>query len=296
MTDVTTDEDGGRPADEPTVVRRDVPWLAEGVAVTLVTVLLAVLAFGVLMGFSGSRSGAGLLTVTSALLGRVGPNSLVLSLVLLVPAAWWARREPARGRIGRYVLAAFVPQVLAHVVETVVRVSAGAPWHPWLVGSSVLSVLPALGVLLASAGLVVGFVERWRVGASRDLGFVARVVEVLGPGLGLLLVVALFWQYLEVYLTFFGEVPDPTAADGARYVVTAGTCLGLVLAGLVAAALARHRGVLSLAVVALVVSVVAAAVLAVPAGRWTDAVRTPEPPRPAFEPCYSGSGECEGGG
>lgn len=294
MTDVTTDGGDGRPAGGTTVARRDVPWVAEGIAVTVATILLAVVAFGALAASTGS--GAGVLTVPLALLGRVGPNSLVLSLVLLVPVAWWSRRESPRRRIGRYVLAALVPQVLAHLVEAVVRASGGRPWHPLLVASPVLSVLPTLVVVLAAAALVVGFVERWRVGEPRDRSYVARVVEVLGLGLGVVLVGALFLQYLYVYLTFFGEVPEPTAADGVRYLVTAGTCLALVLAGLVAAAVAHHRGVLNLAIVALVVAVVAAAVFAVPEGRWTDPGPPAERPRPAFEPCYSGSGECEGGG
>lgn len=108
-----------------------------------------------------------------------------------------------------------------------------------------------------------------------------------------LLVVALVWQWLDVHLTFFGTLPEPTPGDGVRYVVTASACVVLATAGLLAALAAGHPRVAALGVVVLVVALVAASLLAVPSDRWA---REPvDRPAPAYEPCFSGSGDCVGG-
>ena len=121
----------------------------------------------------------------------------------------------------------------------------------------------------------------------------ARRVEAVGLVLGGVLVLALVWQYVDVHLTFFGEVPEPTPADGLRYVVTATACLVSVAVALGAAVLAGHVRVAVLGVVLLVVAVGAAVALAVPSDRYA---RPSVPdPGPAYEPCYSGSGDCVGG-
>lgn len=118
-----------------------------------------------------------------------------------------------------------------------------------------------------------------------------EVVALLG---GAVLVLVLFWQYLDVYLAFFGEqnVADPE--DGTRYVVTASACVALLLAGTVAAVVGRHAGAAVLGTGLLVVGLVAALLFAVPSDRF--AVDPPDHRAgPDYVPCYSGSGDCLGG-
>ncbi len=122
---------------------------------------------------------------------------------------------------------------------------------------------------------------------------VARALETVGLGFGSVLVVALVWQWLDVYLTFFGELPDPGPGDGTRSVVTATASVTLVATGFLAAVGAGHHRIAVLGVVLLGVALAAASLLAVPSDRWD---REPvERSVPAHEPCVSGSGDCVGG-
>ncbi|HYQ75786.1 DUF6234 family protein [Cellulomonas sp.] len=122
----------------------------------------------------------------------------------------------------------------------------------------------------------------------------ARVVEVVALLGGAALVPVLFWQYLDVYLAFFGEQAVASAEDGTRYVVTATACVVLLLVGTGAAIVGEHTGAVVAGTVLLVVGLVAAVLFAVPSDRF--AVDPPDNrPGPDYVPCYSGSGDCLGG-
>jgi len=123
--------------------------------------------------------------------------------------------------------------------------------------------------------------------------FVARGLEAVGLTLGSALVVALVWQWLDVYLTFFGVLPEPTPSDGVRYVVTATAAVTLIVVGFLAGLAAGHQRVAGLGAVLLVIALAAAFLLAVPADRW--ARQPADGPAPGYEPCFSGSGDCVGG-
>lgn len=124
----------------------------------------------------------------------------------------------------------------------------------------------------------------------------ARVVEVVGLLGGTVLVVVLFWQYLGVYLTFYGDPVTVTPADGTRYLVTAIACVTLLLAGTGAAVVGEHRWVTALGFAILTVGLASAFVLAVPQDRWA-VDQVPQAPGPEYHPCRSGgdSDECLGG-
>lgn len=124
--------------------------------------------------------------------------------------------------------------------------------------------------------------------------FALYVVAILAIASGALLVVLLFFQHLEVYLTFFGEVAVAEPEHGTRYVVTALTCLALLVVGTVCAIATGRRGLTWTGAVLLVVGVAVAMLFAVPNDRWE---RQPEP-RPANTGpvCYSGSDCSEFGG
>lgn len=292
MTDATLDH--GRPGDAAPPTPRTSPWLVEGVGVLVGTLLVGYVASAVLAAALAPTSTSTLLSLPFPFLGSLVTGSLLLSLLLLVPAAWWVREAPAHRRVGGYVLVSLVPHAVALLVQAGGRVLAGdAQSAGWLAGASLVGVVaPTVEVALAAAVVVSG-AERWRAGVPWRGTAVVRGVEVAGLGLGVLLVVALFFQFLDVNLSLYGDQPPPTAAQETRYVVTAVACLALVLAGTVAAGVARHIGVLGLGIVLLFVAAVAAVVLAVPGDRFE--YEPPRQERPAYEPCYSGSGDCVGG-
>lgn len=122
----------------------------------------------------------------------------------------------------------------------------------------------------------------------------ARVVEVVALLGGAALIPVLFWQYVDVYLAFFGEQNVASPADGTRYVVTASSCLALLLVGTAAAIIGEHTRAVVAGTALLVVGLVAAFLLAVPSDRF--AADPPDNrPGPDYVPCYSGSGDCPGG-
>ncbi len=137
--------------------------------------------------------------------------------------------------------------------------------------------------------------DAWRpTEAPRRSGAVARGLEVGCLGLGVVLIVALFFQYLDIYFMMFDTKPVVTPYDEHRYLVTVTACVALLVIGAVAALVGGHPRVFVLGLVLLVVGLLAAALFAVPTGRWS-----PEPadvgPGPDYHPCYSGSNDCVGG-
>lgn len=114
-----------------------------------------------------------------------------------------------------------------------------------------------------------------------------RIVAGLCLAAGAFLVVALFWQALDVYVTFLGDTRVATSAQGDRYEVTALACGALLLTGTVAAVAARRRVLTGLGVTLLVVGVVVAFVFPVPSDRWE---QTPAPREDSgVTGCHSGS-------
>ncbi|WP_448060792.1 hypothetical protein [Cellulomonas hominis] len=92
----------------------------------------------------------------------------------------------------------------------------------------------------------------------------------------------------------FDSKPVVTPYEERRYLVTVTACVALLVIGAVAALVGGHPRVFVLGLVLLVVGILAAAMFAVPAGRWSQ-----EPadvgPGPDYHPCYSGSNDCVGG-
>ena len=105
------------------------------------------------------------------------------------------------------------------------------------------------------------------------------------------LVLALFWQFLDVYFTLGPDPPTPTASDGTRWAWTASAC---VTAGVIAALVAigsRSTGMRWTSAITLVIAVVASVVFIVPQNRWHHAPRPNELPT-GYTPCHSGSNTC----
>lgn len=105
------------------------------------------------------------------------------------------------------------------------------------------------------------------------------------------LVVALFWQALDVYLVFDGSRVSPTAAQGSRYVWTASLCVASAVSAVCVSMWVGKRAEVVTGLVGLVLALAAATLFAVPQDRWN---RDPaqQPPPSDYEPCYSGSNEC----
>jgi peptidoglycan/LPS O-acetylase OafA/YrhL len=122
----------------------------------------------------------------------------------------------------------------------------------------------------------------------------AVVAGVLCGG-GALLLGLLFFQFVDVYFTIWTSVVIDDA-DIRRYAVTATSCVIALGAALLAALAARRSKLAWLAGVLLVLGIVAALLFAVPQGRWTPVEPGPEPLPSNYEPCYSGSNDCGGGG
>jgi peptidoglycan/LPS O-acetylase OafA/YrhL len=104
------------------------------------------------------------------------------------------------------------------------------------------------------------------------------------------LVLALFWQNVEVYFTF-GDPIEPTAGDGTRWVWTASACVTVAVAAVVAAVVSGSRGMRWTSAITLVIALAAAVIFVVPHDRWSP------PPKPNqlptnYSPCYSGSNTC----
>jgi hypothetical protein len=126
-------------------------------------------------------------------------------------------------------------------------------------------------------------------------GTALAVVAGILCGGGTVFIGLLFFQFLDVYFTIWtpAVVED---ADIRRYGMTATLCLIALGVSLIAALAARRRKLALLAGVVLVLGIGASLLFAVPQGRWTPVEPTQEPLPSNYEPCYSGSNNCGGGG
>ena len=105
------------------------------------------------------------------------------------------------------------------------------------------------------------------------------------------LVVALLWQALDVYLVFDGSSITPSAAQGTRYVWTASLCVASAVAAVCVSMWVGNRAAVVTGLIGLVLALAAAALFAVPQDRW-HGDPAPQPLPSDYEPCYSGSNEC----
>jgi len=122
------------------------------------------------------------------------------------------------------------------------------------------------------------------------------IVEVLASALALGAIGALFFNWLDVYLVFFGETPVVTPEHVHTYhVALLALAVGIVLA-FVAAGLRRHAPTRSMwwHGLVLVVGLVAAALFHVALDAPADE-RTPSPPVESHPVCFGTSGHCPGG-
>jgi len=130
-----------------------------------------------------------------------------------------------------------------------------------------------------------------RTTPTRPLALALDVVLGIGS---LVLAAGLFFQFLDVYLAFFGETASATDADGTRYLWTAAFAIAAPVVGFVLAAIGKRRGAAIAFVAVGLLCVLSAAVFAVPQGRFTPAPVEHNLPS-NYVPCYSGSNDCPGG-
>lgn len=107
---------------------------------------------------------------------------------------------------------------------------------------------------------------------------------------GLLGVLALFYQSIDVYLTL-GDPVTVTSGQEHRYVWTAALTCGAMVACLVCATFAESRPLIYCGVVGLVIAIAASVVFVVPPNRWEREPTVNKLPD-NYQPCYSGSNKC----
>lgn len=122
-----------------------------------------------------------------------------------------------------------------------------------------------------------------------------RSWAISGICLSAVLMIALFWQFTDVYFVLDGGTVHPTPAQEARYLWTASCCLAVAVASAVFAFRAEGWRLQLVACIGVVLTLVGSAVLAIPHDRWVPDAPTHELPAD-YEPCYSGSNDCGPGG
>ena len=106
---------------------------------------------------------------------------------------------------------------------------------------------------------------------------------------------ALILNWLNIYFRLFGTTPEPSASDADTYLRTAGLVVVVPVVCVVVAIVFNARSLVVLSAVFLVGWSLAAVILAVPQDRFTPRPETPAPVSSNYQPCYSGSNNCEGG-
>ena len=112
---------------------------------------------------------------------------------------------------------------------------------------------------------------------------------------GVVLALALVYQSFDVYFTLGGEAVVPTDAEESRYVWTVGAGLAAMVACLVLAVMASSTGLGWCGGAGIIVTLILAAVFAVPQDRWRSEPPTYDLPK-NYTPCHSGSDDCGAGG
>lgn len=124
---------------------------------------------------------------------------------------------------------------------------------------------------------------------------VAAIVITFLLAVGASGVSALILNWLNIYFRLFGTTPEPSASDADTYLRTAGLVVVVPVVCLVVAIVFNARSLVVLSAVFLVGWSLAAVILAVPQDRFTPGPETPAPVNSNYQPCYSGSNNCEGG-
>lgn len=154
------------------------------------------------------------------------------------------------------VLCALVAAPLAAVIDALVRVGGS--------GFFVISVAWSAAGMLGAAIVGAVFGSLHRRGALSSRRRIALLVSLALLIIGGCAAFALPAQYLEVYFTIGVERPVATAAEAARYLLTATIAVAALVLSLITAIVARSRVLIVLTVVALLLAVAAALVLRVP--------------------------------
>lgn len=113
--------------------------------------------------------------------------------------------------------------------------------------------------------------------------------------LGVVLMIALFWQFTEVYFLLGGDSVEPTDGQKSRYLWTASACVAAMFGGAAAGTLASSKVLGPMGGMGLLLAVIVALVFAVPQDRWVPDQPVRQLPD-NYEPCYSGSNDCGPGG
>jgi hypothetical protein len=145
-----------------------------------------------------------------------------------------------------------------------------------------------------SAGADVDDAPLRRIRATPWWETAMAVVGGILCGGGILLAGVIFFQYLDVYFTL-GAPAVIDDGDSPRYEATASACVAALGASLLLALFARRWELAWVAGVVLVVGLIVAFLFAVPQERWAPADES-HPLPTNYEPCYSGSRTCAGGG
>jgi hypothetical protein len=132
-----------------------------------------------------------------------------------------------------------------------------------------------------------------RLRLLRFLRAFVRILSLIGAGWA---IVAMASAWAGVYLQLFPSESEPIVTPEAtrRYEIAAWVGLMTAVVCFVDALLARSRWHLACAGLLAVLTIGAAALFAVPHGRWDEQPQ----PRPTwdnsgYEPCYSGSNDCD---
>ena len=260
---------------------------------------------------SGIRESAAMIVFTASALfvaGLVTPEGAVngarLDVVgsvirLASPAVGvWAILVLAIGLLGGVGVAGRAAVAIVAAVVSSVAVSVATSWPNDALGDG--ASLFALGVR------TVGFASVVAIGSFGAAMFlrnrsderpraVAAIVITFLLAVGASGASALILNWLNIYFRLFGTTPEPSASDADTYLRTAGLVVVVPIVCLVVAIVFNARSLVVLSAVFLVGWSLAAVILAVPQDRFTPAPETPAPVSSNYQPCYSGSNNCEGG-
>ena len=130
--------------------------------------------------------------------------------------------------------------------------------------------------------------------SSRDRVQVLRAVAGVLLIVGCLLIVLLVLQFIDVFFTL-GNPAVVDDGDVRRFEATASACVAVLGASLLLAVLSRRRTLAWAAGAVLLLGMLVVVLFAVPQTRWAP-VEESHPLPTNYEPCYSGSTDCGGGG
>jgi hypothetical protein len=256
-----------------------------GVAVAL-TIGLVALGTLVLYGPSGGISPLALLVI-------LGWKTLVW-IALVAAIAFRYRGRTSGFRAGLFTTAAVVLALLWSVIDALpVLVPYGGGMLLFLIPSALISILGFTVCAALGSFAAIPLAARGRSLAPRLWAVGTALALVVGGAL----ILSMLFQWFQIYFQLFGgPAPTPTPAQEATYLWTAGICLGLLLAALIAAIVRKLRAATIIGSILLVTAVIAAVLFSIPSGRWAvdnDGGYAPDPEHPGVS-CFGGD-DCPGG-